>query len=385
MPNIRIGGQPGNSGQIGKISIKTSSDDTSSNVVSNDEPDTTEDTDTMPDISDMGMPDVGAAIPPKQVIPAEHDNKDDDSVDKSDMSPSELKRYNKQKSKGKNKKRKNTSGPNEPLDMNKAYAEYRKRKIIVFAMMILFVVVIIGLGIFNVFFKHQLTQDEAATYTNSVNNQSLAQGWDSGIQSFLQKNLPTLMKKSFQSTATNKDFSVDNISVEKNQPFGDTTFLTFFSCDVTSNGTTERVFCNIFIDTSGGKYKATSNVNISTRESYSSDAEISDKNEYLDFTGIDVDTEATKEFTQTLENFLTLGYNTKQDVSDIYKGSAALSFSGTFKSLDKVSVYESADEMGFNAVALYTIELKSGLTYQDKMYMKIEKNSSGSYVIDMIL
>lgn len=283
----------------------------------------------------------------------------------------------------KNKKSKNTRGT--PLNVEQAYKSYRKRKIIVFIIFIAVSVFIVGFGAFNVFFKHQLTPQEAAIYTNQMNKQSIAQSWDSGTQSFLQRNLKDIMRKNFQATSATKDFDVSNISVEKNQPFGDNTFLTFFSCDLTANGTTERVFCSIFIDTSEGKYKAISPVNITARKAYSADGEVSQENQYLDFQEDTLNQQQTKDFQAVMENFLTLGYNSKQDVSNIYKGKSELAFTGTFKSLDKVGVYDKPNELGYNAYAIYTIELSSGISYQNKCYMKIEKNSSGSFVIDMIL
>lgn len=289
----------------------------------------------------------------------------------------------KNKGSKRNKKSKNTEDT--PLNVEQAYKSYRKRKIAVFLTFILVAVFIVGFGAFNVFFKHQLTPQEAAEYTNQMNKQSVAQSWDSGVQSFLQRNLKDIMKKSFQATSATKDFDVSNISVEKNQPFGDNTFLTFFSCDLTANGTTERVFCNIFIDVSEGKYKATSPVNITARKAYSADGEVSKENQYLDFQEDTLNQQQTKDFKAVLENFLTLGYNSKQDVSNIYKGRSELSFNGTFKSIDKIGVYDKPNELGYNAYAIYTIELGSGISYQNKCYMKIEKNSSGSYVIDMIL
>lgn len=291
----------------------------------------------------------------------------------------------KRKKKGLKRKSVKSNIPDKPLDVESAYKAYRARKLTVFIVLILFVVSIVGFGAYNTFFKHQMTPDEATMYVNSANNQSLAQGWDSGVQSFLQKNLATIMKNSFQSNANAKEFTVDNISVEKNQPLGDTTFLTFFSCDVIANGKTDRVFCNIMIDTNGGKYKAISGVNISTREPYSSDSEVAEKNKYLDFDETEVNQEESKKFKVVLDNFLTLGYNSKQDITNIYKGKTPLKFEGTYKQIDSCTVYNKQNELGYNAKATYTIELPTGVTYQNTVYMKIEKNSSGSYVINMIL
>lgn len=304
----------------------------------------------------------------------------DDSITHEELMKNNKKKKNK-KSKDKNKK----IDTDEPLDINKAYKSYRKRRIIVFITFILLAVFIVGFGAFNVFFKHQLTPQEAAEYTNQMNNQAISQQWDSGVQSFLQRNIKDIMKNSFQTTSTAKDFDVSNISVEKNQPFGDDIFLTFFSCDITASGKTERVFCNIFISVKDGKYKAISGINMTTRKPYSSDSEIADKNELLDFRDDTLNQEQTKAFQPVLENFLTLGYNSKQDVSNIYKGKSELQFNGTFKSIDKVGVYDKPDKLGYNAYAIYTVELESGVSYQNKCYMKINKNSSGSYVIDMIL
>lgn len=270
---------------------------------------------------------------------------------------------------------------------DEAYAAYRRRRTVVFGCLIVLTVTVVTAGVYNAFFKHQLTREEAAVFTNKYNNQTQAQQWDSGIQSYLQANLKNMLSRYFQSGGDGaSSFTVSNISVERNQPYGDK-FLTFFSCDVTTNRGTDRVFCNIFIDTKDDKLKAASEVNITARMPYSNDDGKPEDNDLMEFSNDknEIDPAASKEFQTTLENFLTLGYNNKQDVSSIYKGKTPLSFNGTFKYISACSVYKTPNQLGFNAQATYCIVLPSGFQYVTTSYYKIEKNSSGSYIINMIL
>lgn len=285
----------------------------------------------------------------------------------------------------KNKKHKKKQKDGKPLTVEQEYRNYKARKVGVYICMVTLTVFIIAFGIFNIFFRHTLTAEEAATYTNAVNNQGTSQSWDSGVQSFLQRNLKTLMKANFQSDGIVKDFSVSNISVEKNQPFGNNIFLTYFSADVTANSKVAREYGCIFISVADNKFKALSGVNYTTRQPYSFDGTVEETNPLMELANEDIDQKASNEFKITLENFLTLGYNSKKDVSDIYKGKTPLVFEGEFKSIEKCLVYKVPNKLGYNVKAVYTIKMPNGIEYRNTSYMKIEKNSSDSYVIDMIL
>ena len=287
-----------------------------------------------------------------------------------------------------NKAPKNTKKDGTSLTQEEAYAKYRTRKTIVLVCLILAAVGLLVFGTYNTFFKKEMTPQEAAAYTNRVNGQAVNQKWDSGIQSYLQANLKNMMKP-YVSTINNgtgdNDYQVSNISIERNVPCGDDMFMTFFSADLTFGNATERVFCNVFISTADDKMDAASKVNITAREPYSNPSDKLKDNPYLKFDDEALNSNDSKEFQNVLENFLTLAYNSKQDVSNIYKGQGKLQFDGTFKSLDKCQVYDEPNQLGFNAFAQYTVELPNGVQYQTDAYYRIEKNSSGSYVINSVL
>lgn len=304
------------------------------------------------------------------------------------------------KKKQKNKKKKDKKNNNEPLTIEAAYSAYRTRKIILYVAVISSLVLITGFGAYNVFFKHNLTAQEAITQTNSYNNQAKSQQWDSGVQGFLQENLQTMLTSQFKSDGDSQKFSLDNISVERNIPYGEDMFLTFFSADVINGDKVERVFGSMFISVEGNRLSAASTPSISSRKAYSkgfSEEELKklkeegtpvvgvNDNKYLKFDPTELNDVASKEFENTLNNFLTLGYNSKQDVSTIYKGTAPLDFNGTFIGIESCQYYDVPNELGFNAVATYTIKLDNLSSFLTTSYYKVSKNSSGSYNIDMIL
>lgn len=308
------------------------------------------------------------------------------SAKKSRKDKRKRQKENKRKDK-KTKKKSNDSSDDEPLSVDKSYAAFRRRKIATLTTIIVAIVLITGFNVYNTFFKHYLTAQEAATYTNNYNSQKANQKWDSGIQSYLQANLQSLLSSKFESIGNNKDFSVSNISIERNVPTTDDLFMTFFSADITSAGQTDRTFFTIFISTADDKMAAVSEPEISQREPYSSrdsESEI-EETDYIALDDREINQEASKEFQTTLQNFLTLGYNSKQDVSSIYKGKTKIEFNGTFKQIDSCSVYDTANKLGFNAKATYIIQLDSGATFENTTYYKVSKNNSGSYIIESIM
>lgn len=332
-------------------------------------------------------------------IPVPQMNQPSPKVEKNE-SDEELDNKSKKKEKKKGKrapKRKTKKGNNTPKNKEEAYKQFKIRKYFVFGTMIFGIVAIVGLGIYSTFFKEELTAGQAAAYTNIVNKQSTAQAWDSGVQGFLQKNLKTYLTAKFESSEkTVKEFTIDNISVEKNMQSnltgGADIILCFFSVDITANGNTQRIFCMLPISVADNKFAKAGDLDISSWESYTVYSEKDAENPLLEFKiGEEnipaADQNETAAIKNALENFLTLGYNSKQSVDNIYKGSndKALDFSiGTFESLDKCEVYTKDNALGYNTKVSYRIKLNNGATFTTTSYMKIE-NDGKAYVIKSIL
>ena len=266
-----------------------------------------------------------------------------------------------------------------------AYKHYIKRKIIAFSLFILTTVVLIGYGTYTTFFKHSTSVEEAAAFTNHYNNQNQAQQWDSGVQSFLQANLKSMLDKKFSNSGDIKSYSVTNISVERNQPYGANSFLTFFSADITAGKKTKRCFFNMFIGTKEGKFVAMSEPNLTPREPYTSNGEVAKENSFMDFPETEPNQKDSADFKVTLTNFFELGYNSKQNVTSIYKGKTVLNFTGRFKGIESCEVFNTPNKLGFNARAKYLIELPNGVQYNTTTYFKTEKDKSGNYIITQIL
>ena len=292
----------------------------------------------------------------------------------------------KTKQKPKKEKKKKVKKSEENLTKAEiAYKHYIKRKIFAFSLFILTTVVLIGYGTYTTFFKHSTTVEEAAAFTNHYNNQNQAQQWDSGVQSFLQANLKSMLDKKFSNSGDIKSYSVTNISVERNQPYGANSFLTFFSADITAGKKTKRCFFNIFIGTKEGKFVAMSEPNLTPREPYTSNGEVAKENSFMDFPETEPNQKDSADFKVALTNFFELGYNAKQNVTSIYKGKTVLNFTGRFKGIESCEVFNTPNKLGFNARAKYLIELPNGVQYNTTTYFKTEKDKSGNYIITQIL
>lgn len=290
--------------------------------------------------------------------------------------------------KDKAKKNKKKKGEDEevPESIDAAYKSYRVRKIALLATVIAFLIALIIFGTYSTFFKHELTAYEAAVYTNAYNGQATSQQWDSGVQSFLEANLYEMLETNFSSSGDVKEFTVDNISVERNIAYGENMFLTFFSADIVTNGSSERVFMSMWVSVENSTYEAASTVTISSRAAYSSYDGTTVDNTYLEFDDSELNSDDSSSFQSALDNFLTLGYNTDGDTSQIYIGESELDFSGaTYLQIDSCSVYDTENELGFNAVATYKLELDNGIQFSTTSYFDISLSDSGAWVINRIL
>lgn len=326
------------------------------------------------------------------VISSNYEDEDDEEVDESTLSPKELRQKQKldkkkktKKSKGSkttksNKKNKDDKKPQTPEE---AYSAYKRRKVLVIVLFALIVLGLLTFGTYNTFFKHTLTANEAATATNRYNNQTQAQQWDTGVEGYLQANLYSLLSKDM-TIDSQKDFTVSNIAIEKNEQLSNNIILTFFSADITCNGVTDRVFMTLPLSIEDNTFKLAGRINMTTRQRYSSDTEEIKENPFLDFNG-DVLSDESKELETTLDNFLNTGYNAKKDVSDFYNDDFKLEFNGTYDGIVSCNVYDEPNALGYNAFATYDVTLPSGITYTNCIYMEVEKNSSGKYNIVRLL
>ena len=298
------------------------------------------------------------------------------------------------KKRGKGKKRKNAkrskkdkkSNDDEQVTIDQAYKKFRAKKALVGTVIVIASLCLIGFGVYATFFQHKLTASEATSYTNAYNMQTQVQQWDTGVQGYLQANVPTLLKKSFNmSDSTVKDFTVDNIAIEKNKQLDDTTIQTNFSCDIIAGSEVSRIFCSMTLTVENGKFQRAGELEILSKESYSSDGDTVVESEYYSFDGIEKASEdENSKLKATVDNFFQLGYNLSQDVSDIYQGDAALSFEGKYIGLTSCTLYKSTNKIGFNAFIKYKIQTTSGAAFDTSAYLYVEKSSSGAYIIKSI-
>lgn len=321
---------------------------------------------------------------PLETIPSEPISQDEEEIPQKKGLFGRKKKIVQPKARKEKKKKINKSDEN-LTKAEIAYKHYIKRKIIAFSLFILTTVVLIGYGTYTTFFKHSTSVEEAAAFTNHYNNQNQAQQWDSGVQSFLQANLKSMLDKKFSNSGDIKSYSVTNISVERNQPYGVNSFLTFFSADITAGKKTKRCFFNMFIGTKEGKFVAMSEPNLTPREPYTSNGEVAKENSFMDFPETEPNQKDSADFKVTLTNFFELGYNSKQNVTSIYKGKTVLNFTGRFKGIESCEVFNTPNKLGFNARAKYLIELPNGVQYNTTTYFKTEKDKSGNYIITQIL
>lgn len=323
----------------------------------------------------------------EEVLGDENDDEEDEdnrsSKGKRNKRKDKKRKEKKQKSR---KKRKGSSSDDEKDEksVEKEYKSYRVRKIVLYVVVILFMLGLLFFGTYNTFFKHIPTFSETTAAVNKYNGQTQVQQWDSGVDGYLQSNLKEIMTNNVTFSNTVKDFSVDNISVEKNEQVSRDSLICFFSADISTEVGTERMFFTLPLMIKENKFIQAGALEMSALEPFTSDATTVEVDPLLDFNEKDIEKEKSEEFEKVLNNFLTLGYNSKQDVSNIYKGKKPLEFNGTFENIQSCTVYAEPNQLGFNTLVEYNVKLPNGLTYTTTSYMAVE-GSEGSYTINSIL
>ena len=213
----------------------------------------------------------------------------------------------------------------------------------------------------------------------------MTQRWDSAVLGFLEKNAQELFQKSFIANKVAKDFKVKDIRVERNLTVSDDCFLTFFSARIAVGEDEDEVFCSIPLIASASGLEFGGELSISARSAYSGNARTAKENPLLDFASDSLDDAANvQDLKKALENFFTLGYNARQDVSNIYKGDARLEFHGKFVSVDKCELSKIDNSLGCNCKVKYVIELSNSAKYTVVSYMKVHKEGQ-TYIIDKII
>lgn len=202
------------------------------------------------------------------------------------------------------------------------------------------------------------------------------------MEGYLQANCKELFEKQFKSSGPIKKFELSNLAVERNQPSGNSLFITFFSVDVTAvGGETTRVYCTLPIKTTDTGFEAAGDLIISEKKPFSGKGTEVSEDERLKFNERERDDNQSKEFKSTVTNFFTLGYNNKADVSDIYKGDKELKFEGHFEDVTECNIYKEKNQIGANAFVKYNIVLPNGMHMANRAYMTVEKNNVGTYNI----
>lgn len=382
--------QSGKTLSFGKISDKDVNEEMPPEPSSDFEPEPqTEDFFTASQEPEMPTPEPQIDIPgpiqaPPQYIPPAYS--EEDTVEDDEEEDNKKRGKGKKRKKAKKSKKGKKSNDDEQVTIDQAYKKFRAKKALVGTVIIIASLCLIGFGVYATFFQHRLTASEATSYTNAYNMQTQAQQWDTGVQGYLQANVPTLLKKSFNmSDSTVKDFTVDNISIEKNKQLDDMTIQTNFSCDIITGSEVSRIFCSMTLTVENGKFQRAGELEILSKEPYSSDGDTVVESKYYSFEGIDKASEdETSKLKATVDNFFQLGYNLKQDVSDIYQGEATLSFEGKYIGLTSCTLYKSTNQIGFNAFIKYKIQTTSGAAFETSAYLYVEKSSSGAYIIKSI-
>lgn len=292
-----------------------------------------------------------------------------------------------QEDSGGKKTKKNKRKPKQKKDkkeksVDEKYKTYKKRKIGIYAGAITLIVGLLGLGIFNVFFKHTLTPEEALTVVNKANGVTTVQAWEPSVLGFLQANLTNIIRAN--SSTTSGQITVSNIAIEKNEQMSSEDIISYFSCDVTAGGTTEREMFILPIRVKDGKISQAGSLYMSMRIPFSDpDGADNSTSAVLAFPG-EANSDASASLSPVIDNFLQLAYS-GASVSNIYKGSTELKYDGTYEGLVSCSYYPTPNSIGMNCSVAYKVKLPNGITVTNNLMCNVSQISQGSWVINSIM
>lgn len=298
---------------------------------------------------------------------------------------SQLPIENEEDNKKKKKKKKNKK--NESIDDK--YKAYKRRKIGVYTGFCVGIASILFFGIYSLFIKHTPTPAEVTAYANKVNGVSLVQGWESGVMGFLQANLSDIINSN--ASANRGKIVVSNIAIEKNEQIqaGEQNLIvSYFSCDLTVDGTTQRQMFTLPIKIVDNKFIQAGELSLSIREAFSTSDKAynsnSDQDELFKFEG-EKDSKAVKTLEPVIDNFLELAYG-GSSYSNIYKGSTPLYFTGgKYGGLSDVEYYPTGNRLGMNTKITYTVKLDNGITATNILYCHCSPIENDSWQIDSVL
>lgn len=273
---------------------------------------------------------------------------------------------------------------------NKRFNEIKIKKLGLYIVLLLTFVIFTGSAVYQVFFKHEFSEQEIANIANGYNGKTNFP--ESGVQGYLTENIDSLMS--------------NNVIYETNSQEGDSiTYSTpivtyilarndfisnvYFNVNITNKNGTSKLSCLLPIkyDFDNRKYAPAGNINL-VMSSTAVDDVNEKSNPLFSFDGLKR-LENTNDIKTFVTNFFNMLYE-DQDITPYYKGSKLIRTEGaSLLNVDDFCMYSSENIQGYNAICTLQLELPDKIKFKTIKYLNIQsmtdENGETSYFIKDIL
>lgn len=277
---------------------------------------------------------------------------------------------------------------NHELYQKELHSKYRILKIKKFFITSLiygFILALLGMNIYNNFFKDRMSNAQMAQIVNASNKTTNFP--TDGIEGYLKRTVNTLAKDSMKLDEGVKEAYLNTPSIQvlyvskKSDTLANVYFKATIKSTVKENWHTFMIPLYYNPDTlsyaPAGKIQVTSSFSEPLEEI---------ENKVLSFKELPAADKSEIESANVfMKNFFTLVYNQKGDYHQLYTGTDNLGDNNaTFVDITALELYAETNQAGFNGKITYRLKFAEGVTYTTTSYILLEK-SGNTWVLKMII
>lgn len=277
---------------------------------------------------------------------------------------------------------------NHELYQKELHSKYRILKIKKFFITSLiygFILALLGMNIYNNFFKDRMSNAQMAQIVNAANKTTNFP--TDGIEGYLKRTVNTLAKDSMKLDEGVKEAYLNTASIQvlyvskKSDTLANVYFKATIKSSVKENWHTFMIPLYYNPDTlsyaPAGKIQVTSSFSEPIEEI---------ENKILSFKELPAADKSELESANVfMKNFFTLVYNQKGDYHQLYTGTDNLGDNNaTFVDITALELYAETNQAGFNGKITYRLKFAEGVTYTTTSYILLEK-SGNTWVLKMII
>ena len=270
-------------------------------------------------------------------------------------------------------------------DLHSKYRILKIKKFFITSLIYGFILALLGMNIYNNFFKDRMSNAQMAQIVNAANKTTNFP--TEGVEGYLKRTVNTLAKDSMKLDEGVKEAYLNTASIQvlyvskKSDTLANVYFKATIKSSVKENWHTFMIPLYYNPDTlsyaPAGKIQVTSSFSEPIEEI---------ENKILSFKELPVADKSEIESANVfMKNFFTLVYNQKGDYHQLYTGTDNLGDNNaTFVDITALELYAETNQAGFNGKITYRLKFAEGVTYTTTSYILLEK-SGNTWVLKMII